>query len=199
MSNNDSGLRTWTKEQKFDLRQHLDAGLSSTEAAAKINAKFGTAFSRCAVLGFAKRQNIKLCCTKADRGEAKVQVPRRKATSADYSQIQRISQHTRTPRPTQEQIVMRCAEVDPLHLALLDLEPGMCRYPYGDGPYTFCGHPQRDKSSYCGPHTDITANHHPNIGHQAPPQTVAAVTRANRPTVFTLVRDIQGAGVGEEA
>lgn len=46
----------------------------------------------------------------------------------------------------------RCVETNPRHLTLLDLEPGDCRHPYGDGPMTFCGHPKRPGSSYCTPH-----------------------------------------------
>jgi hypothetical protein len=34
----------------------------------------------------------------------------------------------------------------------LDLEDGHCRYPYGGGPFTFCGMPRRDGSSYCAAH-----------------------------------------------
>ena len=40
----------------------------------------------------------------------------------------------------------------PLHLSLLDLERGQCRWPFGDGPITFCGHVVRSKSSYCPHH-----------------------------------------------
>lgn len=38
-----------------------------------------------------------------------------------------------------------------LHIAFLDLEPHHCRFPYGDGPFTFCGHP-KVQGSYCTPH-----------------------------------------------
>ncbi len=38
-------------------------------------------------------------------------------------------------------------------LSLIDLEAGDCRYPYGGDEegeaITFCGHPQREGSSYC--------------------------------------------------
>lgn len=47
---------------------------------------------------------------------------------------------------------LRCVEVVPLHLAFPDLPGNGCRYPYGDDVYTFCGHPQRPGSSYCGHH-----------------------------------------------
>jgi GcrA cell cycle regulator len=48
------------------------------------------------------------------------------------------------------------ADVTPLHVDLLDLQPGQCHYPYGDGPFTFCGCPVGDGLAYCEPHHRIT-------------------------------------------
>lgn len=50
------------------------------------------------------------------------------------------------------QYKVRCVELEPLNKTLLDLERGECRQPYGDGPFTFCGHPAKEGSSYCVPH-----------------------------------------------
>lgn len=52
----------------------------------------------------------------------------------------------------------------PLHKRLLDLGPGDCRFPFGEGPITFCGHPATD-GSYCRAHHEVTHN---------PPQTKGA-------------------------
>jgi hypothetical protein len=41
---------------------------------------------------------------------------------------------------------------------LLELEGGDCRYPFGDGPFLFCGDPAQDKSSYCSGHHEICFN-----------------------------------------
>jgi GcrA cell cycle regulator len=43
-------------------------------------------------------------------------------------------------------------EIVPLNLSLLDLEPGNCRWPFGNGPFLFCGHPSMEGSKYCTPH-----------------------------------------------
>jgi GcrA cell cycle regulator len=55
---------------------------------------------------------------------------------------------------------LRCADVVPRHLSLMDLECGDCRYPYGGDAegeaITFCGHPQRPGSSYCAAHFDLS-------------------------------------------
>jgi GcrA cell cycle regulator len=59
-----------------------------------------------------------------------------------------------------EPVKLRCVGVKPHLLALIDLERGDCRYPYGgdkDGDaITFCGHPRREVSSYCTPHFHLT-------------------------------------------
>ena len=59
-----------------------------------------------------------------------------------------------------ETVKLRCVEIDPRHLSLLELEPGDCRYPYGGDEegeaITFCGHPRREDSSYCAPHFHLT-------------------------------------------
>ena len=59
-----------------------------------------------------------------------------------------------------ETVKLRCVEIDPRHLSLIDLEPGDCRYPYGGDEegeaITFCGHPQRRGSSYCTAHFHLS-------------------------------------------
>jgi GcrA cell cycle regulator len=59
-----------------------------------------------------------------------------------------------------ETLKLRCVEIDPRHLSLMELERCDCRYPYGgDGEseaITFCGHPRRKGSSYCAPHFHLT-------------------------------------------
>jgi GcrA cell cycle regulator len=55
---------------------------------------------------------------------------------------------------------LRCVELTPRHLTLIELEHGDCRYPYGgdaeDEAITFCGHPRQAGSSYCRPHLRLT-------------------------------------------
>jgi hypothetical protein len=46
----------------------------------------------------------------------------------------------------------RCVEIAPLGLTFDQLERNSCRYPEGDGPVTFCGHIQKEGSSYCIAH-----------------------------------------------
>jgi GcrA cell cycle regulator len=69
----------------------------------------------------------------------------------------------RRPMPIFERVEtvrLRCVEIVPRHLALVDLEPGDCRYPYGGDEegeaITFCGHPRRPDASYCTAHFHLT-------------------------------------------
>ena len=55
---------------------------------------------------------------------------------------------------------LRCVDIEPRHLSLIELERGDCRYPYGgdeeNEAITFCGHPRRPGSSYCSPHFHLS-------------------------------------------
>jgi len=41
------------------------------------------------------------------------------------------------------------------HKTLLDLDPNDCRWPFGDGPFTFCGCKKSPIGSYCEEHTRL--------------------------------------------
>lgn len=59
-----------------------------------------------------------------------------------------------------EEIVYEAAPdvvANPLNVALVDLEPHHCRWPYGDrAPYFFCGQGKIDDSSYCHAHASLS-------------------------------------------
>jgi GcrA cell cycle regulator len=66
----------------------------------------------------------------------------------------------RPPNIPVELARIRCVEIVPRHLTLLDLEPDDCRYPYGGDKegeaITFCAHPKMPGSPYCVPHFHLT-------------------------------------------
>jgi GcrA cell cycle regulator len=67
---------------------------------------------------------------------------------------------------------LRCAEVDPLNVGLLDLDRHQCRYPANDAsPFLFCGHRKMEGSSYCAPHFVLT--HRPEVDRRAPAKEAA--------------------------
>jgi hypothetical protein len=50
----------------------------------------------------------------------------------------------------------RAADVVPLDIDLLELNEQTCRWPDGDGPFTFCGHAPVRGLPYCAPHSRIS-------------------------------------------
>ena len=62
------------------------------------------------------------------------------------------------PSAQRDERPLRTAPVEPLHLSLVDLTDTTCRYPYGVGPFTFCGHPALAERPYCAAHAAICFN-----------------------------------------
>lgn len=149
----------WAPEHSDTLRECLAKGMSFAEAANAINARFDTAYTRNAALGRAKRMGF--------AGPAR---PAVLPWSPQESKLPRLHKnrehHAVEPKrlvPAVERpdrVKLRCVQIMPRHLSLIELEPGDCRYPYGgdaDGEtITFCGHAQREGSSYCIGHFHLT-------------------------------------------
>jgi GcrA cell cycle regulator len=151
----------WTAEHSAALREYLAKGMSFSAIAAAINERFGTAYSRNATIGRAKRMGL------ARPDGAKLPVTRTPSAKARTAQKMPMRERQTIelpwPRPMfkkAETLELRCADIVPRHLLLLDLERRDCRYPYGgDGEgeaITFCGHRRRPGSSYCGAHFRLT-------------------------------------------
>lgn len=135
----------WTDEQSEALKAFIADGMTYRECAQAINERFNVSFTRNAVIGRGKR--LGLCTTKP----APQNPPRRKRDPT-LPRYARRAPHVLPPRAV---IEMRCAEIEPRHLSLLDLERGDCRYPYGDQQITFCGHPILC-GSYCSAHYQLS-------------------------------------------
>jgi GcrA cell cycle regulator len=149
----------WRPEHSEALRAHLARGMSYSEIAEAINAKFGTRYSRNAAIGRGKRMGL----AGPDRPDDFPKPP----PKASRPRLDRLRERhaPKSGRPVPvfvpvETVKLRCVEIDPRHLSLLELERGDCRYPYGgDGEgdaISFCGHPQRPGSSYCTVHFHLT-------------------------------------------
>ena len=149
----------WAPAHSDALRKHFALGLSYAEIARAINAEFNTSYSRCAAIGRGKRLGL---AAAGRPGEATAVV-----SKAQQSNLHKLGK----PRgviakwlvPVFESVEMpelRCVEVDPRHLSILELGAGDCRYPYGGDEegeaITFCGHPKHEESSYCTAHFHLT-------------------------------------------
>ena len=103
--------------------------MSFAEAAEAINARFGTAYSRNATIGRAKRMGL----AALDRPEAcrgRRNSRNRPALASSRTAAELRSRRRRFPNG-RERIKLRCVQIVPRHLALIELEAGDCRYPYG--------------------------------------------------------------------
>jgi GcrA cell cycle regulator len=154
----------WASEHSDALREHLAWGLSFSEAARRINAKFKTAYTRNAAIGRAKRMGL--------AGPGRPETPPRVIPPRPERPYDLCSRETKSssiafrwPTPELWKIEpanLRCVAIEPRHLSLLELEHGDCRYPYGGDEegetITFCGHPRHPGSSYCAPHFHLSRN-----------------------------------------
>jgi GcrA cell cycle regulator len=152
----------WPPEHSSTLRRYLAAGLSFSEIVKAINLKFKTAYTRNAAIGRAKRMGL----VGSDRPQPSLQAgsPRLERIVKPPSEepgsaaLRRLTLTLKSQEPPK----LRCAEVEPRHLSLTELECGDCHYPYGGDEegeaITFCGHPRQPGSSYCAPHFQLSRN-----------------------------------------
>jgi len=153
---------TWEEAHSVALRAHLDEGLSFAEIARALNRQFGTAYTRNAAIGRARRMGLSVPLRPQSDGV--MSAPRRPDARRICGSRTRKQKHVPPGLSTVERaaaLQLRCVAITPRHLALVDLEVNDCRYPYGGeregDPITFCGHPRREGSSYCLSHFHLTS------------------------------------------
>ena len=171
----------WPPAHCEALREFVTRGMSYREAADAINVRFGTAYSRSAALGRARRMALGEPERSGTPTMSEVQFqPVLRPRIEDSALLERLRRPPIFQR--REGVKLRCVEVDPRHLDLIELERGDCRYPHGGDlegeTITFCGRPRRKGSSYCTPHFHLTRNPDVPAGRAAsvtPLRLVAAV------------------------
>lgn len=114
------------------LRQCFEAKMTSQEIADE----FG--ISRNAIVGKMNRLGL--------RRHAPGRHPRSNVCALNHAK--RVSR----PRPVLRIVKVEGPIAESRNLELDALETGDCRFPYGDGPFFFCGAPRVEKSSYCAHH-----------------------------------------------
>lgn len=155
-------LMTWTPEHCAALRDHIAAGLSFSRATCALNAKFGTAYTRSAVIGRARRMKLVVAARPGRGVEPRRPNPKQaEARSRKSPGGSAASAGTVTPvRQRSEPLELRCVGIRPRLVSLAELADADCRYPYGGDKegeaITFCGHPRFRGSSYCAPHFHLT-------------------------------------------
>jgi GcrA cell cycle regulator len=149
----------WAPEHSGALREYLALGMTYSEVARAINAKFNTHYTRSAALSRARRIGLVSnerphdLAPPASRPKQPSMSQLRKASAAALRWL--VPNFEREDAPK-----LRCVDVEPRHLSLTELEAGDCHYPYGGDEegeaITFCGHPRREGSSYCTAHFHLT-------------------------------------------
>lgn len=131
-------LITWLPEHDSFLRERFEAGDSFSKIAIALRQRFAVIRTRNGCIGRAHRLGLKDDARRATRA-----APRNKTKASHAPSI--------APEPF---VCQDAEDIEPLHVSVLDLVPGVCKYPYGDGPITFCGHPVL-AGPYCESHRRI--------------------------------------------
>lgn len=140
-------LATWTCDHVETLTRLWTAGLSCAQIANEMQC----GFTRNAVIGKIHRLGLNgrvYASRKKTPEEAEASRAHKTEYRRDYRAKQRASLPAKPSRPVRPDV---CLEVTPRNLDLLELTPGDCHWPYGDGPFTFCGSPILH-GSYCASH-----------------------------------------------
>jgi len=142
----------WTIDRTEILRKLLAIGVSFSGIAAEL----GEGVTRNMVCGKIHRMEFTGPGTYRRRTDEQIEATKR--AKSERRNERRRSQRVTVVRVPVNLEALRCVEVIPLGKTLLELGPNECRYPFGDNaPYSFCGHPQFEGSSYCGGHFGLTA------------------------------------------
>jgi len=151
---------SWAPAHCEALRESVTKGMSFAEAALAINKEFGTDYTRSAAIGRARRMG--LLARPKQRNAGSRQLVKAKAPRPPRAREQPESKLRPSTSPPErvDPVKFRCVGITPRLAALVDLEAGDCRYPYGGDKegeaITFCGHPRLPGSSYCRPHYHLT-------------------------------------------
>jgi GcrA cell cycle regulator len=171
----------WEKAHSAALRDCLEKGMTFSEVARTLNERFGTAYSRNATLGRARRMGLssparagRLACPKSPKPTAVRLRKRRERVISGIAARADVGNRAAT-------LQLRCVAIKPRHISLVELEACDCRYPYGGDaegePITFCGHPRREGSSYCVSHFHLTRGPE-QAGERAPAKVVLRLVEA---------------------
>lgn len=140
----------WTTERVEQLKSLWESGWSCSWIAAKIGG-----VSRNAVIGKVNRLGLPMRKTSFAYSTVKPKKPKKPrvasrdngggVASAILTKLKRNLERDELP-------TCRAADIVPLHLPLTDLALHACHWPYGDGPFTFCGHQALHEKPYCRAH-----------------------------------------------
>ena len=152
-------MASWTTDQDAFLRELKGLGNSFAQCTPLINARFGTDYSRSALVGRATR--IGMSVPFKPRPLDAIPPKPRNRTAGRPPKAPSIvpGSPARFKLSPFDLIELRCVPVEPMNIGLMELDERTCRYPYGDDHFTYCGHPTIIGRPYCGPHTGLTTGY----------------------------------------
>lgn len=154
----------WPEEADKLIRKLLGEGKKFAEIATALNSELGLSFSKNAVIGRAHRIGSRSDDTQVrHKRSAQPERKRRRLgapsdlTPAAGAPRPDICDAAPEPAPTFE--APPRSQAEPGAWRLLDLEHNQCRYPFGEGPFTFCGCLVAGEGrSYCADHERVCRN-----------------------------------------
>lgn len=142
-----AGLNVLWPEPHFAMLETLAGrGINAGRIAAELNEEFLTSYTRNAVIGKIRRSGVIWNTTYRFRG---LTSEKRVTKMQKPWKVPAI----KPPRPVTE---AACAGIVPKAIRCVDLEPGHCRWPYGDAIITFCGHERLPGQPYCIDHQHLS-------------------------------------------
>ena len=172
----------WSSEHSDALRDYFLKGMSYAEIGREINARFGTAYSRNAVVGRAKRLGLAAPARITSPSIVPSLPGEPRLLSARHPASLCLNLPPQSALQPAKPVKLRCVGVRPRLIALVELERGDCRYPYGGDKegeeIAFCGHPRQPGSSYCAPHARVTQRGGTTSGRSAGAVTLRLVSAA---------------------
>lgn len=150
----------WPSEHSDALRDYFCKGMSYAEIGRQINARFGTAYTRSAVVGRAKRLGLVTQVRMTSPSIVPVLPARACLILPPRPAAPNLNLPPKSALKPAAPVKLRCVGVQPRLIPLAELARADCRYPYGGDKegeeITFCGHPRQPGSSYCAPHGRLT-------------------------------------------
>lgn len=125
------------------LKELYEGGASCANVAYTLCDEFSVRITRNAVIGKARRLEL----VNPNPPRQNLQGDRKSRRRSEGARLP----GERAPKFNPVKFVCVQADVIPLHVSLTDLQHDQCRWPYGEGPYTFCGCAIA-VGSYCYPH-----------------------------------------------
>lgn len=151
----------WTEENVATLKRMWEAGDGGTAIADHFTRQ-GYACSRNACIGAAHRAGFqtpnkdrslrasKAAATKRFRADS------HRTESVRKARIAAIKRKVGVTDRATKQVPVPTTAPEPMHLTLMELTEHTCKFPYGDKPFTFCGHPKDVVVPYCSWHQRMT-------------------------------------------